>query len=66
MWLEETLGTRINHLRTDDLLGAGAKEIGTACPFCLTMLEDGLKETDREGVAEVRDIAEIVADSLPT
>jgi len=66
MWLEETLGTRINHLRTDDLLGTGAKEIGTACPFCLTMLEDGIKETDREGAAEVRDIAEIVAESMRT
>lgn len=64
MWLEETVGSRINHLRTDDLVGSGANEIGTACPFCLTMIEDGLKETDREDAAQVRDIAEFVADAI--
>jgi len=64
MWLEEDIGKRINHIRTDDLLETGAKQIGTACPFCLTMIEDGIKETEREGAAKVKDIAEFVAELL--
>jgi len=64
MWLEETLGSRINHMRTDQLIATGATQIGTACPFCLTMIEDGIKETNREGAARVRDVAELVAQSI--
>jgi Fe-S oxidoreductase/nitrate reductase gamma subunit len=64
MWLEEDIGKRINHLRTDDLVNSGATEIGTACPFCLTMIEDGIKETERQDAVQVRDIAEFVADAI--
>ena len=60
MWTEERLGTRINHLRTDEIVAAGAPLAASACPFCLTMLRDGLKDRDREDIA-VKDIAEIVA-----
>jgi Fe-S oxidoreductase/nitrate reductase gamma subunit len=63
MWTEEKLGTRINHLRTDEVLAAGVPLAAAACPFCLTMLRDGLKDKGREDVV-VRDIAQIVADRL--
>jgi len=59
MWLEETIGERINENRVDEALSRGAEQIFTACPFCMTMFEDGLKARDEEEV-RVRDIAEIV------
>jgi Fe-S oxidoreductase/nitrate reductase gamma subunit len=64
MWTEEHLGVRINHMRTDDVLQSGAATVCTACPFCLTMLEDGIKDKGKEEAHRVRDIAEIVADCL--
>jgi Fe-S oxidoreductase len=63
MWTEETLGRRINHLRADEVISSGAGEAAAACPFCLTMLRDGLKDRNREDI-RVRDIAQIVADKM--
>jgi Fe-S oxidoreductase len=63
MWTEESLGTRINHLRTDEVLASGAPMAAVACPFCLTMLRDGLKDKGRDDIA-VQDIAQIVAEKL--
>ncbi len=63
MWTEESLGTRINHLRTDEVIATGAPLAAAACPFCLTMLRDGLKDKGREDVS-VRDVAELVAEKL--
>ena len=55
--MEETLGRRINEERVDEAIERGIDTIFTACPFCVTMFEDGLKARDREGV-KVLDIAE--------
>jgi len=63
MWLEESLGTRIDKARVDQALEVKPDTIAVACPYCMTMFEDGLKDKNVEGV-NVRDIAEIVADSL--
>jgi Fe-S oxidoreductase len=64
MFLEEDLGTRINHHRIEEAAASGAAEVATACPFCLTMLGDAIKETDRgESLAAV-DIAEVLARNL--
>ncbi len=63
MWLEENLGDPINGLRVKELLDTDAAEVAAACPFCITMLTDALKKQPKEGVA-IRDIAEIVAESL--
>jgi Fe-S oxidoreductase/nitrate reductase gamma subunit len=63
MWTEESLGQRINHLRTDEVIASGAGLAAAACPFCLTMLKDGLKDKGREDV-QVKDIAQIVAEKL--
>lgn len=63
MWMEEDIGTRINQNRVQEAVGTGAKVIAANCPFCITMLGDGVNELGVEGV-EVKDIAEIVASSL--
>src|SRR4051794_29717040 len=67
MWLEETLGQRINQNRVEEAaktLG-GKGTIATSCPFCLTMIKDGIGETGRAEQLEAKDIAELVAQSLP-
>jgi Fe-S oxidoreductase len=63
MWTEESLGCRINHLRADEIIAAGVPLAAAACPFCLTMLRDGLKDKGREDV-RVEDIARLVAGRL--
>ena len=67
MWLEEKLGQRVNQNRVNEAAEAlhGEGVIATACPFCTTMLTDGINETGREGKMKTRDIAELVALSLP-
>ena len=67
MWLEEKLGTRVNRHRADEAaaaLGDGGGIVATACPFCLTMMSDGLAETGREERVKALDVAEIVAAAL--
>ncbi len=63
MWMEERIGTTINSDRVKEALETGAKTIATACPFCLTMITDGVKKEARDDV-EIKDIAEIIADAL--
>ncbi|UCF05656.1 MAG: 4Fe-4S dicluster domain-containing protein [bacterium] len=65
MWMEETLGTRINEARVEEFLGLGADHIFVACPFCMTMFEDGLKAKEREDI-KVLDIAEILLAACKT
>jgi Fe-S oxidoreductase len=68
MWLEEHLGTRINQNRVDEAaetLGPKGGVVATGCPFCLTMVKDGINETNREETMRAMDIAEIVALGLP-
>ncbi len=64
MFLEERLGTRINHARIAEVAATGAAAVCTACPFCLTMLGDAIKETDRAGSLTAFDLAEIIARHL--
>jgi Fe-S oxidoreductase/nitrate reductase gamma subunit len=61
---EERLGTRINVARTEMALATGAPCVVSSCPFCLTMLEDGVKTAGREADLGVKDLAEIVAERL--
>jgi Fe-S oxidoreductase len=92
MWMEEHIGTRINHNRANEaaLTLAHAKDaaiafpdatdmvqpgqvgnfkgqaegvVAVACPFCHTMLKDGLNDTERSGM-KVKDVAELVAESM--
>lgn len=65
MFKEEEKGdNRINFLRTDEAIATGANIIATACPFCNTMLGDGVKNAEKETTVAVYDIAEIVASHL--
>ena len=63
-WMDQKIGTRVNALRVDQAAETGAKKIATACPFCMQMMEDGVKLTNREGEMEVRDIAEVLVEAL--
>ncbi len=62
MWMEETAGKRINVERTEELLATGAEAIAVACPFCMTMMTDGV--TAKGSEVPVLDISEIVASRL--
>jgi Fe-S oxidoreductase len=64
MWLEEHIGKRINIERTEQCLATGATTIGAACPFCLTMLEDGLKTMDKIETHSALEITEILAEGV--
>ncbi len=64
MFMEEDIGSRINHNRIDEAAKTGADEVCTACPFCLTMLGDAIKETDRSDTLKARDIAEVMLANL--
>ena len=50
--------------RTEDALKTGAEIIATACPFCMTMLTDGLKYKNKEDAVKNYDIAELIAQAL--
>jgi Fe-S oxidoreductase len=65
MWMEETIGTRINVLRTEQALERQPRVIATACPYCAVMIDDGLKALNREAEVVNKDIAELVAEALP-
>lgn len=65
MFKEEEAGThRINQDRADEALSTGASVIASACPFCNTMLTDGVKNQNKEETVQVLDIAELIAASL--
>jgi len=65
MFKEEEKGsTRINFERTDEAIHTGAAVIAAACPFCNTMLTDGVKHQEKEQQVQVLDIAEIIAASM--
>ena len=66
MWMEETIGSRINVLRTEQALACTPKVIATACPYCALMIDDGLKALERSGEVVNKDIAELVAEALGT
>ncbi len=95
MWMEEHLGTRINHNRTNeaaltlahaadpsvpfpsatdkkqpgqvgDYTGKASGLVAVACPYCHTMLKDGLADTGRDETMKVKDVAELVAESMTT
>ncbi len=64
MWMEESTGRRINASRVEEALEREAETICVACPYCMTMFEDGLKDKDADDRVRVLDLAEIVAAAL--
>ncbi|KZE81800.1 hypothetical protein AV654_09845 [Paenibacillus elgii] len=64
MWMEETSGKRVNLARTEQALETNPTVISSACPYCLTMMEDGTKMKEAEDRVKARDIAEILEQSV--
>ena len=64
MWMEEKIGSRINEKRTEEVVNTGANKVATACPFCMTMISDGLTAKGKNESIKAQDIAEIVLESL--
>jgi Fe-S oxidoreductase len=63
MFLEDEDGGRINEERTQEALATKADTIASACPFCMTMLTDGVKHFEKTEEVQVKDIAEIVLEN---
>jgi Fe-S oxidoreductase len=64
MWMEENEGKRVNVERTEEALALNPNIVATACPFCMTMLEDGIKTKEATESVKVKDIAEIVFETI--
>jgi Fe-S oxidoreductase len=68
MWMDETIGQRINENRTDEALSLQPDIVTAACPFCIVMLTDGVNVRQQQGHAsesvEVLDISELLQRSL--
>lgn len=61
-WMDMKIGERVNVKRIEQAADTDASLVATACPFCMQMLEDGVKLTNREGQMEVKDIAELLVE----
>jgi Fe-S oxidoreductase len=64
MWMEELIGKRIYLERTQEALKTNPSTIAVACPYCMTMFEDGVKDEKAQDRVKVKDISEIVAEQL--
>ena len=64
MWMEEKEGKRINIERTEEALSTKAGTVGTACPFCMTMMTDGVKAKEASERVQVKDIAELLWEAV--
>jgi len=64
MWMEVRGEKRINEIRVEEALATTAKTVGTACPFCMAMVDLGRKVKGVEETLQVKDIAELVAEAL--
>ncbi len=64
MFKEPELGKKdINVERAEEAINSGASTVAVACPFCMTMLSDGIKGKEKEGQVKVSDIAELIAEA---
>ena len=64
MWMEETIGKRIYLERSEEIVRQKVSSVAVGCPFCLTMIEDGMKELGKEEQIKTMDIAEIVEKNM--
>ena len=62
--MNETVGTKISHKRMDMADKTGATTLVTACPYCMTMLDDARKVTNREEKIKITDISELIAKNI--
>jgi len=64
MWVEEEKEKRVNVNRSKEIIDAGVEAVAVGCPFCKTMVSDGMKHFDKDEDIEVLDIAQVVAATL--
>jgi Fe-S oxidoreductase len=64
MWMKEKTGKEINAERLNELYGSGAKTVATACPYCMIMLDDAVKEKELEEEIKVVDLAQMMLTSI--
>jgi Fe-S oxidoreductase/nitrate reductase gamma subunit len=64
MWMEEEQDQRVNDMRADQAIAVGADCVAVACPFCLTMMTDGIKDRQKEESMAALDVAEIVWEAM--
>jgi Fe-S oxidoreductase len=64
MWMEENIGKRINVERVEEALDQKPDVIAAGCPFCQVMISDGVTEKGQQEKVQVKDLAEIIADTL--
>lgn len=64
MWMEESIGTKINDDRSEELVATGADRVATACPYCYIMIDDGVKGAGAGDDIMVRDIAQTVLEAI--
>ena len=64
MWMEEDIGDRINNMRTKQAMEVKADTVAVACPFCLTMISDGIKDNQMTEKMVSLDVAEIVIKAM--
>ena len=55
---------RVNEARVSQALAVAPTVIGSACPYCLTMMEDGVKSLEAEAEVHTKDVAELLAESV--
>ena len=61
---KKQLGTRINENRTEEAIQTGASTVATGCPFCMTMLSDGITAKGKSDSMKVKDVAELVLEAV--
>jgi len=64
MWIEESKGKRVNHIRTEQYLETDAPTVGVSCPFCLQMFEEGIGSKELQGEKQAKDLIELLDESL--
>jgi Fe-S oxidoreductase len=64
VWMEEHEGRRINQMRVEHAMAVKPDVLASACPFCLTMFEDGVKGKEVADRIKTRDIAELVVETV--
>ena len=64
IWMEEDPSQRVNERRVDEVIQAKVDMVATACPYCLTMFEDGLRAKGAEESLQAKDLSELIAEAL--